>query len=434
MRLIIILFLGITVVSLVLKYLTPSVLSGASERAVEASTGIPGSEELDRAFLPPPPTGSEDLSNRVRIDDVEVQQVERMRSTPYLRDSPDLAGALLHLEPEGFQQVLEARFPDINPERQRLLVSFSLAIAERPEKALALADNILPSDFISSGEYALLQSAITGEPHGAMPTLTGHPGSVQMAMSLALLGREGERLLQQRQWKLAAETLSTLLLEDLRAPWVSHQAFTETWATLLNTAQSNHRWLPSGTWRAIDLEVQPGDSLSLIRSRAIDAVEGLKICTGLIGAVNGIGDRYLQVGETLRVPTDPVSTLVDLEARFFFYFFGEEIAYAWPVAIGAPGSETPRGDFMVGELIHEPAWFRPGMSMIPYGDPKNELGTHWIGWNGLGGESTHYGFHGTWEPDTVGTAVSDGCVRLRNEDVARMYRILPRGTSIRIQM
>jgi lipoprotein-anchoring transpeptidase ErfK/SrfK len=46
---------------------------------------------------------------------------------------------------------------------------------------------------------------------------------------------------------------------------------------------------------------------------------------------------------------------------------------------------------------------------------------------------THLGFHGTNEPDSVGSDTSLGCVRLRNGDVEELYEILPRGTEVVIQ-
>ena len=41
-----------------------------------------------------------------------------------------------------------------------------------------------------------------------------------------------------------------------------------------------------------------------------------------------------------------------------------------------------------------------------------------------------YALHGTNRPETVGQAVSHGCVRLRNEDIARLYEIVPVGTPV----
>jgi hypothetical protein len=43
-----------------------------------------------------------------------------------------------------------------------------------------------------------------------------------------------------------------------------------------------------------------------------------------------------------------------------------------------------------------------------------------------------YAIHGTNQPQTVGRAVSHGCVRLRNEDIAKLYAMVPVGTPVYI--
>ncbi len=43
-----------------------------------------------------------------------------------------------------------------------------------------------------------------------------------------------------------------------------------------------------------------------------------------------------------------------------------------------------------------------------------------------------YAIHGTNQPKTVGRAVSHGCVRLRNEDIAKLYAMVPVGTPVYI--
>jgi hypothetical protein len=43
-----------------------------------------------------------------------------------------------------------------------------------------------------------------------------------------------------------------------------------------------------------------------------------------------------------------------------------------------------------------------------------------------------YALHGTDVPSSIGRAVSHGCVRLRNEDIANLYTIVPRGTPVYI--
>lgn len=41
-----------------------------------------------------------------------------------------------------------------------------------------------------------------------------------------------------------------------------------------------------------------------------------------------------------------------------------------------------------------------------------------------------YALHGTNRPETIGRSVSHGCVRLRNEDIATLYELVPVGTPI----
>ena len=41
-----------------------------------------------------------------------------------------------------------------------------------------------------------------------------------------------------------------------------------------------------------------------------------------------------------------------------------------------------------------------------------------------------YALHGTDKPQTIGQAVSHGCVRLRNEDIETLYRMVPVGTPV----
>ena len=85
------------------------------------------------------------------------------------------------------------------------------------------------------------------------------------------------------------------------------------------------------------------------------------------------------------------------------------------------------GEFKITSRIENPPWYRPDGKTIPYGDPENILGTHWLGLNVPG-----YGIHGTWEPDSIGRQSSAGCIRLLNDDVAELYVMLPVDTPVTI--
>ena len=74
--------------------------------------------------------------------------------------------------------------------------------------------------------------------------------------------------------------------------------------------------------------------------------------------------------------------------------------------------------------------FNGNVVMPPFGTNQRKyagvLGTHRLN---LG---DGYALHGTNEPESVGKAASHGCVRLRNEDIETLYRMVPVGTPVYI--
>ena len=63
------------------------------------------------------------------------------------------------------------------------------------------------------------------------------------------------------------------------------------------------------------------------------------------------------------------------------------------------------------------------------GGPRNPLGARAMYLYTASGD-TGYRIHGTTEPETVGTNVSSGCVRLINQDMIHLYGRTPDGTKV----
>ncbi|MBI4245043.1 MAG: L,D-transpeptidase [Planctomycetes bacterium] len=104
----------------------------------------------------------------------------------------------------------------------------------------------------------------------------------------------------------------------------------------------------------------------------------------------------------------------------------------YKIGIGQNDS-TPSTEFVVGTKAAKPVWYSPKNSeykgeVIPYGDSRNILGTHWIGLNHQ--KFSGIGIHGTNSPSSIGTKSSRGCIRLENTDVEELYEILPQGTKV----
>ena len=71
---------------------------------------------------------------------------------------------------------------------------------------------------------------------------------------------------------------------------------------------------------------------------------------------------------------------------------------------------------------------RPDLPRYMPGGPDNPLGARamYLG-------STLYRIHGTNEPETIGQAVSSGCIRLTNEDVIDLYNRAKVGAKVIVQ-
>lgn len=247
----------------------------------------------------------------------------------------------------------------------------------------------------------------------------------------ALEQRASEQLASQA-YAEASATLSRLMLGHVAAGRDDREALAR-WTALLTAAQAEHRWNPKGGWPAADVSVQSGDSLIAIRKRTLEGRPGLLLCTGEIVRANRLASSTaIRPGALLRVPTQTPSMRVDLSAMWAFYCFGEEVAAAWQVGVGREGNETRPGTYTIGNKQENPMWSPAGREPVPFGDPQNPLGTRWLAWN-LDGRGTSLGFHGTNDPTSVGQRISDGCIRMRNEDVEQLFEILPVGAEVRVE-
>lgn len=254
----------------------------------------------------------------------------------------------------------------------------------------------------------------------------------EAALSESELEQRASEALERGAAAEAARLLSRLMLAHVDAGRDDRVALAR-WTALLQQAQSQHRWNPKGSWPAVDVKVQSGDTLIGIRKRCLDAQPGLLLCTGQIVRANRLASSSaIRPNEALRVPTERASVRVDLSAMWAFYCFGDEVAAAWEVGVGREGRDTRAGVYTIGAKQERPMWSPVGREPVPFGDPTNPLGTRWLAWY-QEGRATSLGFHGTNDPTGVGQRVSEGCIRMRNEDVEQLFEILPLNAEVRVQ-
>ena len=130
----------------------------------------------------------------------------------------------------------------------------------------------------------------------------------------------------------------------------------------------------------------------------------------------------LRAAQTLLLPQEPLSVHVHLRLRRMGLFLGDWFVKEFRVGIGKEDTPTPLGTFRVHSREKNPDWWQPGGKRIPFGDPRNELGSAWIALESDEWPlSAGYGIHGTNKPNTVGSRCSNGCVRLVNPQATEMY-------------
>lgn len=170
--------------------------------------------------------------------------------------------------------------------------------------------------------------------------------------------------------------------------------------------------------------VQPGDVLSKIAKKFNTNYE-------LVMRINGKSTPKLNVGEKLKILTGKTKILVDKSDFTLTLILNDHYVRQYRICIGKD-NKTPEGTFEVKNKMKEPTWYSPQGGVFPYGHKENILGTRWIGFKdkpNLAG----FGIHGTSLPESIGTASSNGCVRMVNSDVEEVYDFVTLDTEIIIQ-
>ncbi len=118
---------------------------------------------------------------------------------------------------------------------------------------------------------------------------------------------------------------------------------------------------------------------------------------------------------------------INLAARSLALFRGTERVALYPIGPGTPSTPTPTGYYKIQEKEVNPTWVSPEdpKIVIPSG-PDCPIGYRWMTLQG------HYGIHGTNKPSSIGEYVSNGCVRMLEEDVEELFDKVSVGTPVEI--
>lgn len=158
-----------------------------------------------------------------------------------------------------------------------------------------------------------------------------------------------------------------------------------------------------------------------------------------------IDPAYLRRVVEYQTTEEPGTIVVDPRSRYLYLVLRDGKAVRYGVGVGRSGFGWS-GTATVKDKQEWPDWYPPKemfdrqpelmeqMGELPGGagmpgGPGNPLGARAL-YLWQGNKDTLYRIHGTFEPWTIGTNVSSGCIRMINQDAIDLYRHTPTGTKV----
>jgi lipoprotein-anchoring transpeptidase ErfK/SrfK len=149
--------------------------------------------------------------------------------------------------------------------------------------------------------------------------------------------------------------------------------------------------------------------------------------------------KYRRQEVSFGSPEKPGTIIVDPEHRFLYFIEANQKAIRYGVGVGREGFAWS-GEAYIGMKRKWPRWLPPTEMVardahaaewangMP-GGPENPLGARalYLHANKL---DTMFRIHGTNDPMSIGKAMSSGCVRMLNEDVADLFERAPLHTKV----
>jgi lipoprotein-anchoring transpeptidase ErfK/SrfK len=135
----------------------------------------------------------------------------------------------------------------------------------------------------------------------------------------------------------------------------------------------------------------------------------------------------------------PGTIIVDTSNRFLYLVIASDTAVRYGIGVGRQGFSWA-GTAVIGRKARWPRWTPPAEMVardaeaakwadgMP-GGPTNPLGARAL-YLFQGNVDTLYRIHGTFQVASIGKAVSSGCIRLLNADIADLYERVPLGTTV----
>ncbi len=167
--------------------------------------------------------------------------------------------------------------------------------------------------------------------------------------------------------------------------------------------------------------VKRGDSLDKIAKQYHTTLKALQNLNGIPPTSSTI-----RLGQSITAFKGNWSIKISKSKYRLYLYNNSKLFKFYNVGTGR-NNKTPEGTFEVADKIKEPTWEYNGKKYA-FGSKENVLGTRWMKLRATGVTPDYqgYGIHGTWAPQSIGKMSSNGCIRMKNEDVEELYSILPK--------
>lgn len=193
---------------------------------------------------------------------------------------------------------------------------------------------------------------------------------------------------------------------------------------------------PSSVARLAALAETYGSSVASPSTVPVETAERFPILTEEYTKVE---TEYLPQLVTYVTAELPGTIVIDTDNRFLYLVLGSGRAKRYGIGVGREGFGWS-GTATIKRKTEWPAWFPPremrtrdreaarwrkGMP----GGPRNPLGARAL-YLFQGEVDTLFRIHGTRDPESIGRAVSSGCIRMLNADIIELFDSVPLGTKV----
>lgn len=183
--------------------------------------------------------------------------------------------------------------------------------------------------------------------------------------------------------------------------------------------------LPGVVGQDVLINASAGDDLYQMARRYAIALDHIAFANDLPIEIKLQKDARLRLPIRRILPREHPATglLINLPERGAFFYYNNRYYGFFPIAIGKPGRfETPLGKYKIDSMQKNPTWIPPEWAdqekaVLP--GPDNPLGDRWVGLTAPG-----IGVHATNAPESVGGAVSHGCMRTYPRTIHQVFPYL----------